>query len=313
VYLNFEKWHGCMNDFVVLWMSDVDGDVVLDSIKRQAQAICHRHTGIGADGVLVLRTKNPKDWTPYGLTIINSDGSIAKNCGNGLRCAALSVRKRHEELGNPKELPELVNFLVEGEQLSCRFAPGRVAQPLVIVEMGSALLNHEVSWHQVAVAAVKKLGADTKTPDLHSDMGVCEIGNPHIVINTDLATRELMLKLGPALQDGYPWDGVNVHIAKPIALTPKDHARAALELGQEVSEEGYQVFVWERGAGETMACGSGACAVAALALDTGLIAREHWVVVDMPGGRLYVKESSSGDSVLLAGPGQCTFSGRIGI
>jgi diaminopimelate epimerase len=62
-----------------------------------------------------------------------------------------------------------------------------------------------------------------------------------------------------------------------------------------------------------MACGSGACAVAALALDTGLLERENWVIVDMPGGRLYVKQESKGDSVLLAGPGQCTFSGRISI
>jgi diaminopimelate epimerase len=310
--LNFEKWHGCMNDFVVLWISDVDGDLVLDSIKRQAQGICHRHTGVGADGVLVLRTKNPKDLTPYGLTIINSDGSIAKNCGNGLRCAALSVRKRHEEHGNPKELPEMVNFLVEGENLSCRFAAGRHSQPLVIVDMGSPLLNHQVAWNKDAVASVNKLAGELQINGLSDDMGACEIGNPHIVINTDRASRELMLRVGPALQEGSSWDGMNVHLAKPIVLSSKDQLRATQELGQEVSE-GYQVFVWERGAGETMACGSGACAVAALALDTGLLERENWVIVDMPGGRLYVKQESKGDSVLLAGPGQCTFSGRISI
>mgnify|MGYP006275821257 CR=1 FL=1 len=310
--LNFEKWHGCLNDFIVLWISDIDGDVVLDSIKRQATAICNRRSGIGADGILVLQTKQTKDLTPYGLTIINSDGSIAKNCGNGLRCAALSVRKRHEEHGNPKELPEMVGFIVEGESLICRFAAGRQAQPLVIVEMGQPQLNDEVEWNNDALNAVKKIAGDLKTPSIISDIGTCEIGNPHIVINSDQASRELMLKIGPALQKGYAWDGVNVHLARPISLTSKDHARASQELGQEVSE-GFQVFVWERGAGETMACGTGACAVAALALDTGLLERENWIVVDMPGGRLYVKQPAKGDPVLLAGPGQCTFSGRISI
>ena len=112
MYLDFEKWQGCANDFVVLWISDRDGDVVLGSLKRQAKDICDRHLGVGADGLLVLQTKVPEDLMPYKMTIINSDGSVAQNCGNGLRCASLSIRRRHDEVTN--DLPEAIEIEVEG-------------------------------------------------------------------------------------------------------------------------------------------------------------------------------------------------------
>ena len=312
MFLNFEKWHGCLNDFVVIWISDSDGDIVLDSIKRQTKHLCDRRGGIGADGILVLRRKKSQDLTPYGLTIINSDGSIAKTCGNGLRCAALSVLKTHQEHGDPKQLPEFVEFLVEGETLTCRFAPSGGSVPLVIVEMGVPALNSEVSWHNVAKDTLKKVAEDLGIPALAKDFGVCTIGNPHIVIHSDQASRELLLKLGPALQKSSAWDGINVHLTRPLELTPKDQARAGQELGQHLSE-GFQVYVWERGAGETMACGSGACAIAALALESGLLEREDWVAIDMPGGRLYVKQAEANEPVMLAGPGVFSFNGRISI
>ena len=312
MYLDFEKWHGCLNDFVVIWVTDTEGDVVLGSLKRQTKSICDRRAGVGADGILILHSRTKKDLTPYGLTIINSDGSIAKTCGNGLRCAALSVLKRHQEFGNPAELPEAVDLLVEGENVSCRFAQVGNSSPLVIVEMGVPILNADVPWHKAAESAVRHLGLELGLAGLAQDMGVCSIGNPHIVINTEQASRELLLKIGPALQNNSAWDGINVHLTHPLALTSRDQARARQDLGQPLSE-GYQVYVWERGAGETMACGSGACAVAALAIDSGLIERENWVAVDMPGGRLYVKQAAEDEPAMLAGPGVFSFNGRFSL
>lgn len=305
MFLGFEKWHGCRNDFVVIWISDQDGDVVEGSLKRQGKALCDRHAGIGADGILVLRTRKRGDLMPYRLTIINSDGSIAKNCGNGIRCAALSVLKAHREKGDPKALPELVELEVEGEALTARFMRPAGTYPLVCVEMGVPKLGAAVAWEEDAQRDAKKLGA-------FSEIGVCEIGNPHVVLTTDAASRELVLKVGPALQTSPLADGINVHLIKPLTLTDRDQARAGAELGHRLSE-GYQVFVWERGAGETMACGSGAAAVGALALASGLVDRDEWIAVDMPGGRLYVKHESPTEPVLLAGPGAFVFDGKVSL
>ena len=127
--LKFEKWHGCLNDFAVVWITEADGDVVMNSLKRQAVQLCDRHAGIGADGLLILHVKNAGDLTPTKLTIINSDGSIAKNCGNGIRCAASAVLKAHREKGTPKDLPELVALEVEGQQMIARFMRRGAAYP----------------------------------------------------------------------------------------------------------------------------------------------------------------------------------------
>ncbi len=308
MFLEFEKWQGCQNDFIVTWLTDTDGDVVLDSIRRQASTLCHRHLGVGADGILVLHVHQRTDDLPYRLTIINSDGSLALNCGNGLRCAAMSVRKRVQSKSN-HEL-EVVELPITGTDLTpkvCRFIGTSKDKPLVAVEMGMITLNDAVSWHKQAKESVQSI--DTQ---LASELGVAEIGNPHLIITTNSASRDLMLKIGPLLQKKPLADGINVHIIKPLNLTKQDYSRASRELGQEV-EEGYQAWVYERGAGETMACGSGACAIAANALSSGLIERDKWVIVDMPGGRLYVKHEGAEDPVLLAGPAQIVYTGSLEI
>ncbi len=309
--LAFEKWHGCLNDFIVTWVSDLD-DLVLASLKRQAAQLCHRHGGVGADGILVLQTRTRADLTPDRLTIINSDGSIARNCGNGLRCAALSVLKRHREQGDPRNLPEMIELAVEGVPMLCRFMKTGAAFPLVAVDMGVPALGDDVPWYQAAEAAVRAVGSSVGEPKLAAGMSVCDLGNPHIVITSERGGRDLLLKVGPPLQNNAAWDGMNVHLVTPAEPAAKDQARAGLELGSgSVISELYQAWVWERGAGETMACGSGACAIGAAALATGLTERGTWIAVDMPGGRLYVRQDSAREPVLLAGPGVYVFSGKL--
>ncbi len=301
MFLNFEKWQGCQNDFIVYWLTDTDGDIVLDSIKRQTPKLCHRRLGIGADGILVLHVRKRDDLYPYQLTIINSDGSIAKNCGNGLRCAAMSVKRRITR--EQDDTPEMLELPISGTDLEpkiCRFI-GR--NNIVAIEMGYISLNEDVSWWVKAKPSLQAID-----PQLANEFGIAEIGNPHLVVYTEQASRELLLKVGPALQDAPCPGGLNVHIVKPLALGAKDFARAEKDLSQEV-EEGFTAWVYERGAGETMACGSGACAVAALQLGSGLCARDKWVVVDMPGGRLYVKHEAKNAPVLLAGPATFVFEG----
>src|SRR5205809_607514 len=151
MFLDFEKWHGARNDFIVVWISDADGEIVEGSLKRQAIALCDRRSGVGADGILILRGKKREDLTPDRLAIVNSDGSLAANCGNGLRVAALSVLKRHRELGNPKELPEAVSFRITtdpgGDEKVCRFLRPSGPWPLVAVEMGVAK-TEGIAWQK---------------------------------------------------------------------------------------------------------------------------------------------------------------------
>jgi diaminopimelate epimerase len=309
MFLEFEKWQGCQNDFIVTWLSDADGDIVLGSLKRQATQLCHRRVGVGADGILVLHVHQRQDLLPYRLTIVNSDGSLAMNCGNGLRCAAMSVRRR--VLSQTDEAPEVVELPITGTDWIpkvCRFIGKSRHQPLVAIEMGVIKLNAEVPWFADAKMTVHHAFGKIAT-----DIGVAEIGNPHIIITTEDASRDLMLNIGPKLQTKPLHDGLNVHVVKPIALSPQDHTQAGRDIGQEIEDEGYQAWVYERGAGETMACGSGASAIAAHALSSGLLARDKWVVVDMPGGRLYVKHEDKQDPVILAGPAAFTYQGSIEI
>jgi len=313
MFLAFEKWHGARNDFIVTWLSHNDGDIVLDSLKRSATRLCDRSgAGIGADGILVLHTARKGDLTPHKLSIINSDGTVAKNCGNGLRCAALSVLRRHRLEGNPTELPEAVEFDVEGSPKVCRFAfgSGKATWPHVSVEMGVAKVNADCSWYEQACAEIQRVAAELNLPELKTDFGVCEIGNPHLVFFVNEASREKIRKIGPAFQKSRFWDGINVHITHVEEIADKDKAAAKNAIGHKVSEL-FKAWVWERGAGETQACGSGACAIVACAYASGTTSRKDWVGVDMPGGRLYIHQESDDAEVQMAGPGEFVFEGAF--
>ena len=315
MFLNFEKWHGARNDFIVVWIPDTDGDIILGSLLRTAAKRCDRSgAGIAADGILVLHTKRSSDLTPYKLTIINSDGTVAKNCGNGLRCAALSVLRRHRLDGNPTETPEAVEFEVEGAQKVCRFAygAGKSTWPHVTVEMGIPKVNSECSWYASAREEVTRVAAELSMPELLEEFGTCDIGNPHLVFFVNEASREKVRRIGPAFQKSKHWDGINVHIAHTEEVSDKDRSAAKNTIGHKVTDV-FKAWVWERGAGETQACGSGACAIVACAYASGTTSRTDWSAVDMPGGRLYIHQDAEDTEVEMAGPGEFVFQGAIEI
>ena len=310
--LQFEKWHGCHNDFIVLSITEADGDIVLNSLKRQAPKLCDRHAGIGADGLLVLWRVARDQVLPHRLSIINSDGSIAQNCGNGLRCAASSVLKAVRDREGQGTFLEMVDLSVEGKSKVCRFLKPNQINPLVAVEMGVPILNEHLSWWQNAQDEVRNAAIKSGVGAQIQEIAACDLGNRHLVLTSDHASRDLIKMIGPKLQVSKHWDGINVHIIRSHQVTDKDLARAKNDLGQDLSEI-YQAFVWERGAGETMACGSGAAAIGVAALSSGLIERDSWIGIDMPGGRLYVKQEQDDESVILAGPAAFVFRGTLTI
>ncbi len=315
MYLNFEKWHGCENDFVVTKVVGSD-DVVLASISRQAKAICRRNgTGIGADGIIVMHHESTKDLVPQKITIINSDGSNAAICGNGIRCVALSVLRSFRSEQKLKDLPETIEFLSGARRVSCSFLGNKLSErvdswPFIAVNMGRAMVNAATgSLFGEAQQAIARVAAELTMPDLLRDFGVCDIGNKHLVIFLDQITREMLHRVGPAFQHCPEWDGINVHLVEAVALEDKQKVTFANLLGHRPGD-GFRALVWERGAGPTAACGSGACAIAACAIDAGHTSSRDWVAVEMPGGHLFVKQD---DDSQLAGPGHLVFTGTIEI
>lgn len=308
MFIPIEKWHGCKNDFIVTWMISTDKDTVLESLRRLASRICNRDgSGIGSDGILVIETQTRKDVGPVALHIVNADGSLAENCGNGLRCAAMSVRRKSHRDFN-QEI-DGVTFKVMDRAIDCRFT-GKTTYPLVAVTMPVPEVNKSNAWHAEALDDYARLAKEHS--ELKGDVSTVSVGNPHIVAFVTEASGELALRAGKPLQSLRGGDGVNVHVSHQEEVTDKDKMRAKAELGEPIGEL-YKVWPWERGVGLTQACGTGACAVAVAAYDSGSLDRSEWVAVDMPGGRLYAKQSSEDEPVILAGPAVFVFSGEIEI
>ena len=308
MFIPFEKWHGCKNDFMVVWMIATDRDTVLESLKRLASKLCCRDgSGIGADGILVIETRTRKDIYPEALHIVNADGSLAENCGNGLRCAAMSVRRKsHKETSSDIDG---VTFNVMNRSIDCRFI-GKTTNPNVAVTMPIPTVNDAHSWHQEVTSAYKKIAA--LHPKLNGELTTVALGNPHLVAIVSQADIDLAKIAGEPLQSSRGGDGINVHVGHVEELTDRDHQRAKSDLGESIGEL-YKVWPWERGVGPTQACGTGACAVAVATYESGMVERSDWIAIDMPGGRLYAKQSSPDDAVVLAGPAAFVFSGEIEI
>jgi diaminopimelate epimerase len=246
VRIPLTKMHGTRNDFVIL---DARGGAPTD-LAGFARWACDRHTGVGADGLIVIETSPA---TGFRMRTINADGGEAEMCGNGVRCAARWL----DEAGAGSELRfDTMAGVVETRVIA------REPEYLVRVAIGTPRVS--------ALAA----------PFLDSARFV-NLGNPHVVLfrkhvdEVDLTMLATRLQTLPLFHGG-----TNVHIA-------------ALEDGE------MRVRHWERGVGLTMACGTGAVACAAAAIDQGML--ESPVDVFVPGGHLLVEWSGSGVAY-LTGP-----------
>lgn len=254
--VRLRKHHGLGNDFLVLL--DLEGRHPLDA--AWARALCDRHRGVGADGVIRV-TPGPT------MELRNADGTVAETSGNGLRCLAQALVLAGVEAG-----PELSIITAAGPRLARVGPTGPDGEARVSVGMGRAVL-----------------GADHPVEDPSRRGRLVDLGNPHLVIMVlDPAAVDLETE-GPAEESRHA-GGINVEFAT-------------------VAGAGVlRVRTWERGAGETLACGSGSCAAAAVFRDWGLVG--DGVEVDNPGGRLEVGfEGADGQDIVLTGPAQ--FVGEV--
>lgn len=284
--IEFAKYHGLGNDFVL-----VDNRHSHDPLIAPADAItlCDRSFGIGADGVILATPPfgaSAHD-DSYGMRIFNADGSEAEMCGNGIRCLARFIN-------DPDQSQPSVSTLAG------RMKPHVLPDGRVTVDMGSPVLNPpDIPCTLPGSPAVRAQLTDEQNS---SNSWLCTavgMGNPHGVIFSD-STGALISDVDSlALETIGP--PVENHSAFP--------SRANIEFVQLLPDGSLKMRVWERGAGLTLACGTGACAVAIAAMIEGHAERHCFV--HLPGGPLEIQWSSEIDRVLMTGPAQAVFTGTL--
>lgn len=275
----FTKGHGTGNDFVIV--PDPDGLLSLDA--DLVVALCDRHFGVGADGVLrVVRTAAvpqvaaAADAAEWFMDYRNADGSVAEMCGNGVRVFARYLVQ--EGFAKAGEIPLLTRA---GRVVAV------VAPEAVTVDMGAPRV------YGTGVARIDGMDLDGVAVDC---------GNPHLVcpVPTAADLDALDLAVPPEVDDALFPAGVNVEFTTPVR-DPQDG-------GRPEADAHVRMRVHERGSGETLSCGSGACAVAAVTL-RGLGREQGVVAVDVSGGRLIVTLTDA--TCWLAGPAVLVARGTV--
>ncbi len=270
--------------------------------------ICDRSgAGIAADGILVLITKNSRELFPEELVVINSDGSLAKNCGNGLRCAARSVLKKMDSSGmRAADLPPALELRIQGRPFWCKvFGP----KGFIGVDMGSATIEAIDQKHHNR----KHLDDALKKFQLNQPNGIykVEVGNPHLVLLGLVPDERSFANFAKSIQNLDGWDGINVHAAAEDASDDRTILSAAKAMNISIDPI-WTALPWERGVGLTQACGSGAVAIAAaISAEDAMGENSAWTAIRMPGGDLFV-QIADGNHV-LAGPAALSFTGAVEI
>lgn len=302
--LNFAKLTGLGNDFIMI--ENLDGGIKLEA--DQVKALCDRHFGIGADGVILVDPPR-EDGTDAFMNYINSDGTLAQMCGNGVRCFAKFLVDRG--LVDTTDGSLVAGTLAGAKEISFETENGEMTQAKV--NMGKPILDPE----QIPTA----LKANAKSPEGTSfvENGVIEspwgpfefttisMGNPHAV-----CFIEDFDKLPDEVFDG-PVKGLetlNLSLIGPFfekndAFPEKANIEFAV-----IADDGIDMRVFERGCGETLACGTGACATNVAAALTGRASREN--VIHLLGGDLSIKWDDGGD-VFMTGPASQVFTGEVEI
>lgn len=283
--LKFTKMHGAGNDFVVLDTDRDERDWV-----RLAIDMCDRHHGIGADGLLLLMPSRVAD---FRMRIFNADGSEANTCGNGTRCLVkYFVEASGASAGNSKitveTVPGVRDAWFEMEHGKVTSVKVRMGRP----EFRDAKIPAELKWSAGKIVDIKSMiECELAVNGVKLKLDLMSVGNPHAVHFVAGQISEFPLEsLGAEVQRHriFP-HGVNFEVARVI------------------SDTCIEARVWEQGVGETLACGSGACAIAVAARLHGYVG--NTVEVLLPGGKLGVEWEEAGD-VFLSGPAETVFVGE---
>jgi len=266
--------HGLGNDFAVF---DARAKpVALDA--NAVRALSDRKRGIGCDQLIVIERSAKAD---AFMRIYNADGGEVESCGNAARCVAKLLL---EESGKKS-----VTLDSTGGTMACAFAGGGE----VTVDMGAPKFDwREIPMAQAVDTASFALPVEGFAEPALENAAAVATGNPHLVLFVDDAEAAPVETLGPMIEH-HPWFPARVNV----------------EFVEKKSEDALRMRVWERGAGVTLACGTGACASAAAAYRRGLTGRK--VSVELDGGTLLIDWRESDDHLLMTGPAALSFSGEI--
>jgi diaminopimelate epimerase len=275
--LAFTKMHGLGNDFIVF---DAEGGGAVPT-AAELRRLADRRTGIGFDQALVLEPPRRAGTDVY-YRIFNADGSEVEQCGNGARCIArLVATRRHATTGRPLALDS------PGGVVQATLRPdGLVSVAMGVPDFDPASLPFDADGPAATYHLEKDAGP--------VEVGAVSIGNPHAVIRVRDVSRAPVDTVGPAVEN-HPRFPRRVNVGFLEIVAP-DHVR---------------LRVYERGVGETLACGTGACAAVVVARRHGPLGEE--VAVDVPGGRLHVRWPGPGEQVWLTGPAETAFEGHVDV
>lgn len=274
--LRFTKMHGLGNDFVVI-------DLITQRFRlkpHHIRRIADRHFGIGCDQVLAVEIPTQPD-VDFRYRIYNAEGSEVEQCGNGARCFARFVRDKRLT-GNTKIKVETLAGIIELEVTENR---------QVRVDMGQPILDPKrIPFTAQQQAMTYQLEADGQ----QLQVGAVSMGNPHVVLQVDDTSKAPVESLGPVLESH-----------------PRFPQRVNAGFMQVVDRSHIRLRVFERGVGETLACGTGACAAVVSGISQGLL--DDTVSVRLPGGELEIHWPGPGQAVIMTGPAATVFEGQIQI
>lgn len=284
--MKFTKMHGCGNDYVYV---DCTKEVIPD-IAATAVRVSDRHFGIGSDGLILIKSSEVAD---FEMDMYNADGSRGKMCGNGIRCVAKYVYDHG--LTNKTEITVDTQAGIKTLQLTV--CDGKVSK--VRVDMGEPVL---IPQEIPVKASVLGLADDRREAIVAQPFTVANssynitcvsMGNPHCITFIDEDVRSFPLEAVGSLFEKHELfpEGVNTEF---VNIIDKEHLR---------------MRVWERGSGETLACGTGACAVAVASYLNGFTGRK--VDVELMGGHLEIVYDAVTNHVFMTGPATEVFSGEI--
>ena len=277
--MKFTKMHGIGNDYVYV---NCFNEEVKDPAKI-AVLVSDRHFGIGGDGLILIK---PSDKADFEMDMYNADGSRGAMCGNGIRCVAKYVydygltEKQQISVDTPSGIKHL-ELIVEDNKVT-----------LVKVNMGKP----ELMAKQIPVTSNKKevINEAVKIDGQEYKITAISMGNPHAVVYMEDIKNLEIEKIGPKFEmnEIFP-DRVNTEFVKLI------------------DKNTVEMRVWERGSGETLACGTGACAVAVASVLNGYT--DDNVTVKLLGGDLQIEWDREDNLVYMTGPATVVFDGKIGL
>ena len=285
--MTFTKMQGCGNDYIYFDCTSVDFPCGAQGEREAAIKLSDRHFGIGGDGIIIIKKGQSAD---FEMVMYNADGSRSQMCGNGIRCVGKYVYDAGYTKGREFTVESMgaVKYLkvIKGE-------PGD-KETWLSVDMGSPILQAE----KIPVAAqVDKVIMHPLTVEGKEYKITCvSMGNPHAVVFIDKKPAEFpVCELGPFFENN--------------AFFPE---RTNTEFAYVEDRRTIWMRVWERGTGETLACGTGTCATVVAAILNGFVDAGEKITVHLVGGDLQIEWSGNeADSVFMTGPAKNVFTGEV--